>query len=149
MVNMASDLVKNCKGLSGLGSCKCCCSVKLLAAKQSTDVTWGTLTCVVVCADVRNFWLFLIVFVLISCFKLKFLRKGIMSWKLLNISLKLLSIFNMCQCLFIIFFMFGSTELYVTKNGIESLRLGLRCFKSNDLSRWSTLSVCFPTVDSL
>ena len=149
MVNMASDLVKNCKGLSGLGSCKCYCSVKLLAVKQSTDVTWGTLTCVVVCADVRNFWLVLIVFVLISCFKLEFLRKGIMSWKLLNISLKLLSIFNMCQCLFIIFFMSGSTELYVTKNGIESLRLGLRCFKSNDLSRWSTLSVCFSTVDSL
>ena len=47
----------------------------------------------------------------------------------------------MCQCLFIISFMFGSTELYVTENGIESLRLGLQFFKSNDLSRWSTLSI--------
>ena len=84
----------------------------------------------------------------ISCFKLVFLRKAIMSCELLNISLKLLSMFNMCQCLFIISFMFGSTELYVTENGIESLRLSLQFFKSNDLSRWSTLSICFQTVDS-
>ena len=55
----------------------------------------------------------------------------------------------MCQCLFIVSFMFGSTELYVAENGIESLRLGLQVFKSNDLSRWSTLSICFLTVDSL
>ena len=41
---------------------------------------------------------------------------------------------NVCQCLFIISFIFGSTGLYVTENGIESLRLGLQCFKSNDLS---------------
>ena len=42
---MASDLVKNCKGLSGLSACKCCCFENLLAAKRSTGVTWGTLTC--------------------------------------------------------------------------------------------------------
>ena len=77
----------------------------------------------------RNFWLFLIVFVPISCFKLVFLRKAIMSCKLLNISLKLLSMFNMCQCLFIISFMFGSTGLYVTENAIESLRLNLQFLK--------------------
>ena len=47
---------------------------------------------------------------------------------------------------FIISFIFGSTELYVTENGIESLRLGLQFFKSNDLSRWSTLSIRFLTV---
>ena len=52
-----------------------------------------------------------------------------MSCELLNISLKLLSMFNMCQCLFIISFMFGSTELYVTENGIESLRLSLQLIK--------------------
>ena len=52
----------------------------------------------------------------------------------------------MCQCLFIISFMFGSTELYVTENGIESLRLGLQFFGSNDLSTWSVLSICFLTV---
>ena len=37
---MASDLVKNCKGLSGLSACKC-----MLVAKSSACVTWGTLTC--------------------------------------------------------------------------------------------------------
>ena len=87
----------------------------------------------------RNFWLLLIAFVPISCFKLVLLWKAIMSCELLNISLKLLSVFNMCQCLFIISIMFGSTELYVTANVIESLRLGLQFFKNNDLSRWSTL----------
>ena len=78
-------------------------------------------------------------FVPISCFKLVLLWKAIMGRELLNISLKLLSMLNMGHCLFIIFSMFGSTGLYVTENGIESLRLGLQCFKSNDLSRWSTL----------
>ena len=62
----------------------------------------------------------------ISCFKLVVLRKAIMSCELFNISLKLLSMFNMCQYLLIISFMFGSTELYVIENGIESLRLGLQ-----------------------
>ena len=61
-------------------------------------------------------------FVAISCFKILFLQKVVMSCELLNISLKLLSIFNMCQCLFIIFFIFGSTDFNVTENAIESLR---------------------------
>ena len=72
-----------------------------------------------------------------------------MGCKLLNISLKVLSMLNMCQCLFIISFIFGSAGLHVNENGIVSLRLGLQCFKSNDLSRWSTLSICFLTVNSL
>ena len=55
----------------------------------------------------------------------------------------------MCQSLFIISFIFSITGLYVTETGIESLRLKLQCFKSNDLSRWQTLSICFLTVDSL
>ena len=80
---------------------------------------------VVVCDGVRNFWLFLIAFVPISCFKLVFLRKAIMSCKQLDIYLKLLSMFNMCQCLFIIFFMFDSTELYLNENCIESFCLSL------------------------
>ena len=42
---MASDLVKNFEGLSDLSACKCCCFENLLAAKFSTCVTWGTLTC--------------------------------------------------------------------------------------------------------
>ena len=85
----------------------------------------------------------------VSCFKVVFLRKAIMGCKLLNISLKLLSMLNMYQCLFVISFIFGSTGLYVIENGTESLRLGLQCFKSKDLSRWSTVSICFLTVDSL
>ena len=109
---MASDLVKNCKGLSGLSACKCCCFENLLAAKLWTGVTWGTLTCSCLCRC-EKFWLFLIVFVPVSCFKLVFLWKVIMSCELLNISLKLMSMFNMCQCLLIMSFMFGSTELYV------------------------------------
>ena len=88
-------------------------------------------------------------FVPISCFKLMFFGKAITSCELLNISLKLLSMFNMFQCFFIISFMLGSIKFYVTENGIESLRLGLQCFKSNDLSCWSTLSICFLTTDSL
>ena len=72
-----------------------------------------------------------------------------MGCKLLNISLKLLLMLNMCQCLFIISFIFGSTGLYVNENGTVSLRLGLEYFKSNDLSRWSNLSTGFLTVDSL
>ena len=69
--------------------------------------------------------------------------------KLLYISLKLLSILNMCLCLLIVSFMFGSTILYVTENGIESLHLCLQYYQSNDLSRWSTVSIYFLTVDSL
>ena len=104
---------------------------------------------VVVCVGVRKFWFVLIVFVPISCFKLVFLRKAIMSCILLNYFSKVVSMFNMCLCFFIVSFMFDSTELHVTKNGIESLRLGLQGFKNNDLSRWSTLSICFLTVNSL
>ena len=70
-------------------------------------------------------------FVIIRCFKLVFLRKAIMGCMMLNISLKLLSVLNMCQCLFIISFMFGSTGFYVTENGTESLCLDFQCFKSN------------------
>ena len=68
-------------------------------------------------------------FVPISFFTLVFLRKAIMGRKLLSISLKLLPMLNMRQCLFVISFIFGSTWLYVNENGIVSLRLGLQCFK--------------------
>ena len=85
-------------------------------------------------------------FVPTDSLKLVVLRKAIISSELLSLSLKLLSMFNICQCLFTISFMFGSTELYVTENGIESLRLGLQFFGSNDLSTWSVLSICFLTV---
>ena len=81
---MARDLVKNCKGLSGLNACKCCF---LRTRWQQSDllIQHGVHRLLV---SVRNFWLFLIVFVPISCFKLVFLWKAIMGCKLLNISLK-------------------------------------------------------------
>ena len=128
---MSRDLVKNCKGLSGLNACKCCF---LRTRWQQSDllIQHGVHQPLV---SVRNFWLFLIVFVPISCFKLVFLWKAIMGCKLLNISLKVQSMLNMCQCLFIISFIFGSTGLDVNENGVVSLCLGLQCFKSNDLSR--------------
>ena len=146
---MANDLVKNCKGLSGLSACKCSCSENLLTAKRSTGVTWDTLNYGCCLCRCEKFLVVSYLFVPISCFKLVFLLKAIMSCELLNISIKLLSLFNICQCLFIISFIFESTELYVTENCIESLRLGLQLFKCNDLYKLSTPSICFLTVDSL
>ena len=64
---------------------------------------------VFVCVGVINFLFFLIVFVPISFFTLVFLGKAIMGCKLLSIALKLLSMLNMRQCLFVISFIFGST----------------------------------------
>ena len=75
---------------------------------------------VVVCAGVRNFCTFFIAFVPISCFKRLLLQKVIMGCKLLKISLKLLGMLNMYQCLLmlnmyqclvIISFLFGSTSI--------------------------------------
>ena len=49
-------------GFSGLSACKCCCFEKLLAAKWSTGVTWGTLTwdCFRCCEEflIVSSWLF-------------------------------------------------------------------------------------------
>ena len=122
---MENDFVKNFKGLSCLSACKCCCFENLLAAKQSTGVRWGTLTygC---CLCRYDFCFVLILLLLVSCFKLAFLRKTIIGRKLLNTSLKLLLMLNICQCLFIISFIFGSTGVYIARNGIESLSLGLK-----------------------
>ena len=61
---MASDLVKNCKGLSGLSACKCCCFVNMLGTKRLTSVTWGTLTCGCCFCRCKKFLV-----VPISCFK--------------------------------------------------------------------------------
>ena len=43
--------------------------------------------------------------------------------------------------LFIISFIFCIAGLYFTENGIESRCLDLECFKSNDLCKWSALSI--------
>ena len=52
---MASDLVKNCKGLSGLSARECCCFENLLTGERSTGVTWGTLTCGCCLSSCDNF----------------------------------------------------------------------------------------------
>ena len=100
----------------------------------------------VVCVGVRIFWLFFIMFVPVGCFKLVFLRKAIMNCTLLKVSLKLLLMLNMSYFLLIVSFIFGSTGLYVTVNGIESLSLGLQCFKNN-VYLGDQLSIFFLNVD--
>ena len=70
------------------------------------------------CVYVKTFWLLFILFIPISCFKFTFSRKATMGCTLLYVSLKLLLMLSMFQCLFIISFIFGNTGLYVTKNGI-------------------------------
>ena len=42
---VASDLMKDCKDLSRLRACKCCCFEKLLAAEWLNGVKWCKLTC--------------------------------------------------------------------------------------------------------
>ena len=70
------------------------------------------------CVYVKTFWLLFILFIPISCFKFTFSRKATMGCTLLYVSLKLLLMLSIFQCLFIISFIFGNTGLYVTKNGI-------------------------------
>lgn len=70
------------------------------------------------CVYVKTFWLLFILFIPISCFKFTFSLKATMGCTLLYVSLKLLLMPSMFQCLFIISFIFGNTGLYVTKNGI-------------------------------
>ena len=115
---MTKALVKNYKGLSGLCACKCCYFENLLAGKWSIEehgVHWSV---VAVCVYVKTFWLLFILFIPISCFKFTFSLKATMGCTLLYVSLKLLLMPSMFQCLFIISFIFGNTGLYVTKNGI-------------------------------
>ena len=51
MITMASDLVKNCKGLSGLSDCKCCCFENLLLLNALVQVT---LRCPIFCKNIRK-----------------------------------------------------------------------------------------------
>ena len=74
---------------------------------------------VIAFVGVRNFSLFFIVFVPIGCFKNVLFRKTIMGGILLNVSLKLPFMLNMCRCFFVIFLIFGSNRLCVTKMGLS------------------------------
>ena len=55
---------------------------------------------------------------------------------------------NISQCLLITSLIFCKTWFYFTKYEIESLRVGIKCFKINDLSGLLILTVFFK-VDSL
>ena len=117
---MASDLVKNCKDLSGLSACKCCCFENLLATKRSTGVTCGILTC--------------------GCY--------------LCIGNKFLVV-SYCVCFYKLFKACVFVESYHELRTVEvscmlpKMVLSIYTWVYKDLSRWSTLSICFLAVDSL
>ena len=80
------------------------------------------------------------VFYPMICFRLVLLRKTIRDFVLSNVSLKVLQRISLYQCLFA-FLTFGSEGLYVTKKGILFAWIGLGTFKSDPLSRLSTLLI--------
>ena len=82
---------------------------------------------VVVCVGVRNFWLFFIVFVSISYFKLVILRRAAMGCILLNISLKLLLMLNIYVTVFFLFPLYlAALRCMLPKMGLGLSRLGLQ-----------------------
>ena len=86
-----------------------------------------------------TFCLWLIVFVAMISLNDVFLRK-VMTVGALNTFPNVLLIFDICQCLLIIFPIFGKVGLYVTENGIRFFRNGLVLFNRVDLSRLSNFS---------
>ena len=64
---------------------------------------------VVVFVGVRNVCFFLIKFISVRFFKLVFLRKAVIGCKLLNISLKLMSMLNKCQYMCLLFPLYLAT----------------------------------------
>ena len=74
------------------------------------------------------------------CLNDVFLRKA-MTGVALNTFPNVLLIFNICQCLLIIYLMFGKVGLYVTENGFTFFHTALVLFNRVDLSRLSTFSI--------
>ena len=71
---------------------------------------------VVVFVSVRNVSFFLIKFISVRCFKLVFLRKAVIGCKLLNVSLKLMSMLNICQYMCLLFALyFAALGFMLTK----------------------------------
>lgn len=134
--------MKNVKGLTGLDSSK------LL----DCTLSYSCYLCIY-----EKFLSFLFCLFNWSCFKWEFPLKAIIVCILLNVSLMLLLMLKMCQYLFLIFFIFGCSELHgpgstgllVTENGIKSSCVDLQVFKSDVLFKWSTLSLRFLVVDVL
>ena len=100
------------------------------------------------CPTFRSFWLCLIVLATIICLDDVFLLKA-MTGVALNIFPNLLLIFNICQCLFITYRIFGKVGLYVTDDGIAFFVTALVMINRVDLSRLSTFSIWFQIMFSL
>ena len=143
---MRSDLVKNWKDLSGLSACKCCFFENLLAARRSVGVTWGTLTCGCYLCRCKNF------FVASYCVyspKLYYASVFAESYHELQTVEYFSKTFVDVQYVPVFVYYF----LYVWQHWVACYRkwywiftFGFTVFKSNNLSKWSTLSIRFLTV---
>ena len=100
------------------------------------------------CLTFRSFWLSLIVFVPMIYLNDVFLWKA-MTGGALNTFPNVLLIFNICQCILMIFLIFGKVALYVTENGIAFLGTASVLFNRVDLAKLSTLSIWFGIMFSL
>ena len=100
------------------------------------------------CLTLRSFWLWLIVIVPIICLSDVFLRKA-MTAVALNPFPNVLLIFNICQCLLIIFLWYLLKLDYVTENGITFFCTALVLFNRVDPSILSTFSIWFRMKFSL
>ena len=103
---------------------------------------------VIFCLTFKWFWLWLIVFVSMTCLNDLFLRKDMISVAL-NTFPNLLLLFNICQCLLIIYLIFIKVGLYVTENGIVFFHTALVLFNRFDYSRLSTFLIWFQMMFSL
>ena len=100
------------------------------------------------CLVFRRFCLPPIVFVPMICLNDVFLRK-VMAGVALNTFPNVLLIFNICQCLLMIFLIFGKVVPYVTENGIAFLDTASVLLNRVDLAKLSTLSIWFRIMFSL
>ena len=114
-------------------------SVKFVVAiicwnEKHRDVLHGiNFPLVTFCLTFRSFWLWVIVFVPMFCLNDLFLQKA-MNGVALNTFLNVLLIFNICQCLSIIYPIFGKVGRYITKNGITFFHTALVLFTRENWS---------------
>ena len=95
------------------------------------------------------YYYFSIVFIPMVWFREVFLWKTIIHFLLLNIFCKALLMFIMCLCLLITSLVFGNERFYVTEKRIMLAQIGLAFYKSELLSRFSTLVIWLWMLASL
>ena len=100
------------------------------------------------CFTFRSFWLWMILLVPMISLKDVFLQKAI-TGVALNTFPTVLLIFNIYQCLLIIFMVFGKVGLYFTEIGITIFSTALVLFNEVDLSRLSSFLIWFRMMFSL